>query len=576
MKKTKEKRTVSWIFIAFCILVISFVFIGFVRMSGAENDDKKADGCTSFNDEWTNDFGATIDVTALDFSESKEPVTFYARVPSENKGRQLIIESRYVGFSLYLNNRLVFDYCCKDKEFDKINDVPAPLLKVIDLSEAETGDTLKIVIEPYDYIIKSEICGISIGTSDAVSNLYHSKTALDFVLGGVLVFSGITLILMHLAFRRMLKKTHGLLYLAGFSICYGVSTLFSNQLFNSFTNAYNSNWRFSLGILAFATIPLILYLIESTESPRLERLQKVYAIISTIAILTVSVLDVIPFKTMAIIYFVLIAVTLLLLICVSLLNLYVDAKLRAHNLLFLLGVVVMNILTVSELIFHTNLGFEVSVIASIVFVAVISAVNIRELLGIFEYGMKAKLIDKLAYTDGLTGVGNTTAFRERLDYLEVTKVNYDLIGIIQFDVNNLKTVNDTLGHSFGDDLIIRGANIIKKTFGSFGDVYRVGGDEFAVITTNPKGASLCETAAVRFENEIAEVNEKNDLKYDIQIAYGIAFYRNDLASKELFLRDIQKQADVLMYTMKKKMKEEKNTAVRQQAEGAASDKTVTF
>lgn len=572
MKRTREKRTVSWIFVVFCVLVAAFIFIGFMKESGA----KSAQSCTSLDSAWTNDFGATIDVTALDFSDSLEPVTYYARVPAESKGRQVIIDSRFIGYSIYLNNRLIFDYCCKDDTLEKSKGVPAPLLKVIDISEAKTGDTLKIVIDPYDYILPSQICGISIGSSDAVYRVYHSRTVVNFILGGVLVFSGLMLMLMHLAFRKMLKKTHGLLYLAGFSICYGISVIFQNQLFNNYSNAHNVNWKMSLGTLVFALIPLILYLIESTESPRLEKLQKVYAIIASFALLAVSLIDVIPFKTKVILYLILLSISILLLICVSLFNLYVDAKLRAHNLLFLLGVIFITASTIFELFFRSDFGVEVRLVISIFFVAVISAVNIREVFGIFEYGMKAKLIDKLAYTDGLTGVGNTTAFRERLDYLEVTKVNFDLIGIVQFDVNNLKTVNDTLGHSFGDDLIIRAANIIKKTFGTFGDVYRVGGDEFAVITTNPKGASLCETAAAKFENEIIDVNNKNDLKYDVQIAYGIAFYRNELASKELFLRDVQKQADVLMYTMKKKMKEEKNTAVREGAKTSVPDKTVTL
>ena len=53
--------------------------------------------------------------------------------------------------------------------------------------------------------------------------------------------------------------------------------------------------------------------------------------------------------------------------------------------------------------------------------------------------------------------------------------------LIIFDVNYFKVINDTYGHSFGDEILKVIGKIIKKTYSQYGRCYRIGGDEFAVI-----------------------------------------------------------------------------------------------
>ena len=93
-------------------------------------------------------------------------------------------------------------------------------------------------------------------------------------------------------------------------------------------------------------------------------------------------------------------------------------------------------------------------------------------------------INGLAYRDALTGVKNKTAYQETIANLEErTRTGRPEFAMIVFDINNLKIINDTLGHDFGDILIIDSCKLICKVF-KRSPVYRIGGDEFVVILEN--------------------------------------------------------------------------------------------
>ncbi len=87
---------------------------------------------------------------------------------------------------------------------------------------------------------------------------------------------------------------------------------------------------------------------------------------------------------------------------------------------------------------------------------------------------------KLSLFDELTGAHNRNCYNLEIDKISINHPGF--VGIIFIDINQLKEANDTYGHSYGDDLIITCAAILKKTFDA--SVYRVGGDEFVVLYQN--------------------------------------------------------------------------------------------
>lgn len=99
---------------------------------------------------------------------------------------------------------------------------------------------------------------------------------------------------------------------------------------------------------------------------------------------------------------------------------------------------------------------------------VVSGIDKRNMLNI---------LDKLSYNDTLTGVYNRYRYLEKVR--ELQKNPPSTLGIIYLDIDGMKQANDTYGHSFGDALLVRTANLLTQT--SSYDVYRVGGDEFVVF-----------------------------------------------------------------------------------------------
>ena len=83
-------------------------------------------------------------------------------------------------------------------------------------------------------------------------------------------------------------------------------------------------------------------------------------------------------------------------------------------------------------------------------------------------------------TDVLTGFYNRQAYEMDLALHEKNPPSDDFV-YVSADVNSLKAVNDSLGHYAGDELLVGAAECLKKCFGSYGKLYRIGGDEFIAL-----------------------------------------------------------------------------------------------
>lgn len=151
---------------------------------------------------------------------------------------------------------------------------------------------------------------------------------------------------------------------------------------------------------------------------------------------------------------------------------------------------------------------------------------------------------KLAYRDVLTGLGNRAAFvRETQE----TKQSAAPFGYIMVDVNDLKKVNDTLGHPKGDALIHRVAQCLQRAAAEKGNCYRIGGDEFVVSLNGSRETLLA--CADRIREEVAAADAGSE--FPVSAALGLAWSEDqpDPIPAQVF-----RQADDAMYADKKRMK----------------------
>ncbi|MFA4839414.1 MAG: diguanylate cyclase [Candidatus Neomarinimicrobiota bacterium] len=159
-----------------------------------------------------------------------------------------------------------------------------------------------------------------------------------------------------------------------------------------------------------------------------------------------------------------------------------------------------------------------------------------------------QLMKELALIDGLTGIYNQRAFKERFA-TEIERCRRFKISMTLFvlDLDNFKRINDTHGHLFGDFLLKKTASIIQSSVRSIDIVCRCGGEEFAVILVNADKRS-CLTSAERIRSNIQNFSfDKDKISEKITVSIGISEYQID--GNEL--QSIFSAADNAMYQSKR-------------------------
>ena len=149
---------------------------------------------------------------------------------------------------------------------------------------------------------------------------------------------------------------------------------------------------------------------------------------------------------------------------------------------------------------------------------------------------KNQKIHQLANFDPLTQLCNRQAFETKLGHWP-QKPHLGTFLVI-LDMDNLKEINDNLGHQAGDTAILALANVLKSEFETQNLIGRFGGDEFVLIAYGPLG---------KLKLQIEQVQQALNHSADIQFSYGIAAYEDNW--QQAF-----KQADADMYLQKRSKK----------------------
>ena len=175
----------------------------------------------------------------------------------------------------------------------------------------------------------------------------------------------------------------------------------------------------------------------------------------------------------------------------------------------------------------------------------------------FRHALSLDLINKrlieVMRKDPLTNVNNRMAYDDKEKFLQ-SEINSDSetsFAIAMFDINNLKLINDSLGHDAGDDYLIRACHLICDVF-KHSPVYRIGGDEFVAVLTGDDYKQR-EERQTELNNRMSHYTNTLPLPDDyISIAFGISPYD---PLKDISVQDVVKRADDLMYKNKAKMKQ---------------------
>ena len=152
----------------------------------------------------------------------------------------------------------------------------------------------------------------------------------------------------------------------------------------------------------------------------------------------------------------------------------------------------------------------------------------------------------LARTDGLTGALNRYSYNEFENEIndKINKKEMEQFSIIVCDINDLKIINDTLGHEAGDNYIIEAKHILSSLFTC--PIYRVGGDEFVIVLQN---RDFLQKDYIL--EKLYDKNLENAINNKVVISFGVSDYNKNIDSS---VADVFNRADSLMYENKKMLK----------------------
>lgn len=153
----------------------------------------------------------------------------------------------------------------------------------------------------------------------------------------------------------------------------------------------------------------------------------------------------------------------------------------------------------------------------------------------------------LAYYDALTGLPNRTLLRDRLGKaLAAARRRNEKVALLFLDLDHFKTINDSLGHSVGDQLLQDVSERLKKWAREQDTVARIGGDEFVIVLTGVKDVPDAAIATERIMDVMTAEFRVQDRKFTVCCSVGVSIYPDHGKDSETLI----KNADAAMYCAK--------------------------
>ena len=156
-------------------------------------------------------------------------------------------------------------------------------------------------------------------------------------------------------------------------------------------------------------------------------------------------------------------------------------------------------------------------------------------------------LQNLATHDGLTGLPNRTLLYDRLELaIEDAKRNSRAFTVMTIDIDKFKTVNDTMGHQIGDQVLTEAAKRLTGILRKEDTVARYGGDEFVVLLEDTAGPEAAALVCDKMIREFTEPLQLEDRLLTISFSIGIALFPTDGTDTNMLL----KHSDEALYRVK--------------------------
>lgn len=509
---------------------------------------------------YTKEEGTAIDFSKLGsyMNEDTGILTICYTLPKLSEDVTLFYRSKDVSTKVFIEGEQIYETKVDESPF--YNRSPGNLWNMVKVSKEYSGKTVEIEITMTYDTSAVTVDYVYLGDKgDIMHSIIESKVRALFI-SMVVILLGIVLIFMDIMpFYQRHARNHAASYLGLYAALVGLWSLLETNVPQFFVEDMRIIQLLDNMVMITDSLPLLLYLncyyhLFRNFAMRIFCCMQVLYILLCVGMQFSGRMDMHDLLKGAWLFSYSNNAIMVGLAIWMLWKFYKTRTIELRMGIQMLGILILIVFAFISVLQYTTVDtmdrakyVRVGMLGFIVCLTVSSQINTYRLM---EQGMKYTIVKNLAYMDGLTGLGNRTAYLEKLEAL--VKNGNGSLGIVFLDINNLKQVNDHIGHDAGDKLICLAADLIRATFGKEGDAYRIGGDEFCVLIEGETIYSRYKERLGEFEDLIQMENKKKEVPFRVQVAQGFSIC-NQLTTVKI--DQSIAEADGRMYSDKARQKE---------------------
>ena len=532
------------------MVVIAILVFAFSLMFTTKTDLSVNGGFEDMSSGWTDEEGNAADPSVIGPGLS----VFLQEVPAELlEGRELCFRSKNVNIYVYQDGKKVYEYA--PRTFRLFGKSYGLMYHCVNLDPATDSSVVRIETDNVYNDNMSYLAFVRLQESDRFIFDMLGKDMPRFLTGLLLFIVGVVLTISSIAVRKKPSSRLELLAMGVFTQTVAGWTITETLVLQMLTR--NPAAVHFIGYICTMIMPLPALAFVTCITKRLEQMAvKVIiaaSLINTLLNMVFTSIDFRDYHELLIITHVIILISLVISVIYIVDSIIQRQMYEKAYVTMALACFFMFVGALADLVRY-RLGINSTDIAMftryglVAFMLVMGGYEIYSIMQYAHFEDEAEAMTRLAHTDSMTQMKNRTAYGEKTAALKSAESGSGCFVLL--DINNLKTVNDIYGHEEGDKHIKKGAECIRRSFGMFGECYRIGGDEFFVVVEEPASEEKCRRAGERLMELVGDYNRTDKHPVPLDIAFGSARY--DCATGNV--REAYHLADERMYELKKAMK----------------------
>lgn len=484
-------------------------------------------------------------------SSSNASVLLINTLDTSMSGKTLLFKSVDQLVNVYVGGNLIYGYGNNDKR--SFGKTPGSAHNFVELPVIDVPAQIIIAFKsPYSGY-SGNLPIIAAGSRSACLIYMIKSNILQFLLCIILFIAGAALFVIYIYTRRISEGSYGFMYLSIFSILCFVYSVIETGLIQLFYGNQSVISVTTFLSIMLAPIPMALYAGESFLSKYKKQIDIItIAFAANLMVqIVLQVSNTADFLAMSVITHIMILMSIFFaLVCTA--RIYRTDK-NSSSGYALLAFSVLLVCVIGDIILsYMNKGSDFTRLQRfglLFYVIILSRSSIGKIAALTKVRKENESLKQTAYFDEMTGFGNKLLFEKVLEEKEINLADNPegVLGVLLFEINDLRKINDRYGYAIGNKIIALAAGIIFNHMDNIGEIFRIAGGEFAVVIPSAnikKAESLVECIYEDIKSGSSEFG------VSFVFAYGSACYdeNEDFDLHSTFVR-----ADTSLYFSKRKI-----------------------